>query len=157
MPSAVPDRLPTGGAGAKVVTIRRNRFWLGAGCALVIALGLASRRYPGWLPAFVGKYPGDALWALMVFLGCSGCWPRASTSRIAGLAFAASCLVEFSQLYRAPWLNALRATTPGHLVLGSTFAWPDIAAYAVGVAMGVGIDATLLGVARRAGRRVQTS
>ena len=137
--------------------IRRNRSWLGVGCLLVIALGLASRRYPGLFPAFLGKYPGDVLWALMVFLGCAGCWPRAATSRVAGLAFAASCLVEFSQLYRVPWLNALRATTPGHLVLGSTFAWPDIAAYAVGVLAGALIDASLLGVSSRSGRGTRTS
>lgn len=137
--------------------IRRSRLWLGAGCLLVIALGLASRRYPWLFPEFFGKYPGDALWALMVFLGCAWCWPRASTSRIASLAFAVSCLVEFSQLYRAPWLNALRATTPGHLVLGSTFAWPDIAAYAVGVLAGALVDAARFRVDCGAGRGTRKS
>ena len=44
--------------------------------------------------------------------------------------------VEFSQLYRAPWLDAVRATIPGKLVFGNTFAWPDLVAYAVGIALG---------------------
>lgn len=44
--------------------------------------------------------------------------------------------VEFSQLYHAPWLGAIRATLPGRLVLGTTFHWPDLPACAVGVLSG---------------------
>lgn len=109
----------------------------------VIALGLASRKYPFLFPAVFGKYPGDALWALMVFLGCAFFKPRASTLRLAAVALAISCLDEFSQLYQAPWINAIRRTTMGHLVLGSTFSWGDMAAYAVGIFMGALIDAWL--------------
>ena len=32
-----------------------------------IALGLASRKYPALFPAIFEKYPGDALWAQMVY------------------------------------------------------------------------------------------
>jgi hypothetical protein len=108
--------------------IRRSRWWLVGGIAAVIALGLASRKFPALLPAVFGNQPGDALWALMVFLGWSFCMPRAPTARIAVLAFATACLVEFSQFYQAPWINAIRGTRLGHLVLGSTFTWADIAA-----------------------------
>jgi hypothetical protein len=52
-------------------------------------------------------------------------------------------VVELSQLHQAPWLNAIRNTTMGHLVLGSTFSWLDIAAYAAGVSVGSLIDAVL--------------
>jgi hypothetical protein len=88
-----------------------------------------------------GKYPGDALWALMVFLGCAFFKPRASTLGLAAVALAIACLDEFSQLYQAPWINAIRSTTMGHLVLGSTFSWLDMAAYAVGVSIGALLDA----------------
>jgi hypothetical protein len=44
--------------------------------------------------------------------------------------------VEFSQLYRAPWIDAVRGTIPGRLVLGNTFKWLDLPAYAVGIAFG---------------------
>lgn len=53
--------------------------------AVVIALGLASRRWP-WLPARLGKYPGDALWASMVFFCWAWTLPAASTLRLAALA-----------------------------------------------------------------------
>lgn len=106
----------------------------------VIALGLASRKFPSLFPAIFGKYPGDALWALMVFVGLAFVKPRASTILLAGLAFAISCAVELSQLYQAQWLNAIRGTTLGHLALGSTFSWFDIVAYAVGVLVGALVD-----------------
>lgn len=133
----------------------RSRLWLLVYVVAVIALGLASRKFPTLFPAIFGKYPGDALWALMVFVGLAFVKPRASTAHLSVLAFAISCAIEFSQLYRAPWLNEIRGTTIGHLVLGSTFSWPDIAAYAVGVLVGALIDALLVGVAHfRAGRRL---
>jgi len=129
------------------IAISRNRVGLFAGFVAVIALGLASRKYPSLFPAFFGKYPGDALWALMIFLGLAFVQPQASTSRLAVGAWITSCLVEFSQLYQAPWLNAIRSTTMGHLVLGSTFSWFDLAAYAIGVLVGAFLDGLFVGAA----------
>lgn len=102
----------------------------------VIAAGLASRRYPFLVPVELGKYPGDALWALMVMLLVGLARPRKSTACIAMAALLTSFAVEFSQLYQADWINAIRHTTPGHLVLGSHFNAMDLLAYAVGVATG---------------------
>ncbi len=121
--------------------VPRSRLWLVAGFVAVIILGLASRKYPFLFPVIFGKYPGDALWALMVLLICAFFKPGAATGRLALTALAISCLVEFSQLYQAPWINAIRHTTMGHLVLGSTFSWLDMVAYAVGVSAGALFDA----------------
>ncbi len=119
----------------------RRDFALYAGAVLaVVVLGLASRRLPGLLPAGLGKYPGDALWALMVFFGWGMVLPRLATGRLAFLALATSYAVEFSQLYQAPWINTIRGTILGHLVLGSGFNSPDLLAYAIGVAAGVLCD-----------------
>jgi hypothetical protein len=108
--------------------------------AVVICLGLSSRAEALTLPAFVAKYAGDALWGLMIFLGMGLLLPTRGTAWVAGLAFGMCCLVEFSQLYRAPWLDAARRTWLGALVLGDTFAWRDIAAYLVGVAFGAVVE-----------------
>ena len=107
----------------------------------VIVLGLASRRWPGLLPAGLGKYPGDALWTVLVFVLWGICLPRASSLRITLLALLTSYAVEFSQLCRAPWLDALRHTVPGHLVLGTTFAWPDLLAYTTGALLAFIVEA----------------
>jgi hypothetical protein len=104
---------------------------------VVITLGLLSRRYPQFLPAALGKYPGDALWALMVFFGFGFWFNRVPTVVVALAAFAFSVAMEVSQLYHAPWIDSVRATLPGRLVLGRGFAWGDIAAYSVGISIGV--------------------
>jgi hypothetical protein len=49
-----------------------------------------------------------------------------------GLAF----LVEISQLYHAPWIDSIRQTTLGALVLGFGFLWTDLVCYSVGIATG---------------------
>jgi Protein of unknown function (DUF2809) len=84
----------------------------------------------------VTKYGGDALWALMVFLGVGFLFPSWGTVPVAGLAAVVPCAVEFSQLYHAPWIDAVRQTLLGRLALGDTFAWADILAYLVGIAFG---------------------
>ena len=45
----------------------RLRLILAAVITATIALGLASRKYPALFPAIFEKYPGDALWAQMVY------------------------------------------------------------------------------------------
>jgi hypothetical protein len=132
----------------KSIETSRSRLWLLVCVVAVIALGLASRRFPSLFPAVLGKYPGDALWAMMVFVGLAFIKPRASTTGLAVLALAISCAVEFLQLYQAPWLNTIRATTLGHLALGSAFSWGDIMAYGVGVLIAALVDALLVGSMR---------
>lgn len=102
---------------------------------VVIMLGLASRAR--FAQPVVGKGVGDALWALMVFLGVGWLWPKLPTGRAAVCALLLAWLIEFSQLYQAPWIDAVRHTTIGALVLGRGFLWTDLVCYAVGVAAGV--------------------
>lgn len=128
----------------------RVRWVYAAAALLVIALGLASRRLPGVSSILLGKLPGDALWALMIFVLAGIALPRGSTHRVALVALAICFAVEFSQLYQAPWIESIRRTTLGHLVLGSRFHWPDLPAYALGVASGAIIE---WWVARRSRRR----
>ena len=118
----------------------RSRFWYGLAGALVIALGLASRQYAAVLPAFVAEYAGDTLWALMVFLIVGLLAPRWSSLRVAAAALAISFAVEVSQLYHAPWIDAIRDTRVGGLVLGFGFLWSDLACYTLGVALGVMLE-----------------
>ena len=106
----------------------------------VIAGGLLWRSKLMPLSPFASKYGGDALWALMVFVGFGLLLPRLSTLMLAVLATGFAVIVEFSQLYHAPWIEAMRATLPGRLILGSTFNWPDLPAYALGVALGACVE-----------------
>jgi hypothetical protein len=106
----------------------------------VVAAGLLWRSGIIPLPGWLSNNGGDALWALMVFVGFGFLFPRASTLAVALVALTFAWGVEFSQLYYAPWIDAIRATIPGRLVLGTTFNWPDLPAYAVGIALGAWVE-----------------
>lgn len=101
---------------------------------LTIALGLFSRKiaYP-YLPEIINDYFGDALWAVMIFLIFRFTFFNKDTRYIAIISLAFCFLIETSQLYHAPWIAAIRATTLGGLVLGSGFLWSDLFAYYIGV------------------------
>lgn len=122
---------------------RRRLLQVGATVA-VIALGLASRAYPQYLPAALGKYPGDALWAMMIVFALGAIATRMRTWQLALWSLLICFGVEFSQLLQAPWLVALRAHPLGHLVLGSHFGWVDLIAYTAGVAIAALVDAAAL-------------
>ena len=69
---------------------------------------------------------------------------RRSTARLAGRALVIVFAVEFSQLYHAPWADAIRGTWLGGLVLGSGFLWSDLACYTIGVGVAAGVDVRLV-------------
>ena len=108
--------------------------------ALAVIFGLGSRRCAHALPGFISAYAGDTLWALAVFFGIGLVLPRASTGTIAPLAIAFSVAVELSQLYHAPWIDAIRHTKIGGLFLGFDFVWSDLVCYGIGVALGVSLE-----------------
>lgn len=118
---------------------RRRPFYL-LWIALTIGSGLLLRSRFVSLPEFAEKYGGDLLWALMVFFGFGLICQRESTFRIGLHALGFAWAVEFSQLYRAEWIDGIRATRIGHLVLGATFNAPDLLAYAAGAALGMALE-----------------
>jgi hypothetical protein len=122
---------------------RRRLLQVGA-TVLVIALGLASRAYPQFVPEALGKYPGDALWAMMIFFALGAIATRMRTWQLALTALLICFAVEFGQLYQAPWIVSLRAHPLGHLVLGSHFGWVDLLAYTAGVAIAALVDKAAL-------------
>ena len=113
-------------------------------CTLaLIALGLASRAWRELLPAFAGEYAGDTIWAAMVYCGFGVLFPGWSIAQRALAALGFSFCIEISQLYHAPWIDAIRANRFAKLVLGDTFVWSDLVCYAVG-AMGAAISDRLV-------------
>lgn len=112
----------------------------GALLVLTVALGLASRRFADVLPDFLAEYAGDALWAAMVFWIAALVFPRAATVHLAAAAFGVALVVELSQLYHAPWIDVIRGTRLGALVLGYGFLWSDLVCYAAGAGLAALID-----------------
>jgi hypothetical protein len=104
-------------------------------CSLggVIALGLASRRWP--LPGLLAEHTGDALYTVAAFLSFALVLPRRSRMLLAGLAFASSSLVECSQLLDHDLLLLARSSRLGGWILGHGFQWADFVAYLAGAAV----------------------
>ena len=95
------------------------------------------------LPAPARDILGDALWAALIFWLVSLAAPRAAVGWRTPTALGVCFAVEFSQLISADWLTSVRATSLGHLFLGSSFDLRDLAAYAGGVAVAAVLDTLL--------------
>lgn len=98
--------------------------------ASLIGLGLASRKIN-----CISAEIGDALWAMAVYAFLRVLCPNTRHVYIALASLFLSFAVEFSQLIHYKWLDALRSTWIGHMLLGQGFLWLDLVAYSVGIAI----------------------
>ncbi|WP_142337667.1 DUF2809 domain-containing protein [Bacillus sp. AFS059628] len=115
---------------------KRNRLLYATFTIIVIILGLSSRKLAFALPALLNDYLGDALWALMIFIGFGFLFSKIETKKLAFISLLFCYGIELSQLYHAEWIDSIRATTLGGLVLGYGFLWNDLVAYTIGVGVG---------------------
>ncbi len=123
--------------------MRKRRLSL-ALMLLVIAVGLPTRLAPDMLPTFMVEYAGDALWALAIFLGFGFILPTSRTRTLFLLSLVVTWGIEFSELYQADWINAIRRTLLGGLILGYTFLPLDLLLYLIGIGAGVVLEKFLL-------------
>lgn len=123
---------------------KRNRAIYGIITLFVILLGLASRLYLEYLPSFLASYAGDTLWGLMVFLGIAFVFNQKPAKWVFIAAIIFSFSIELSQLYQAEWINSIRHTVPGGLILGFGFLWSDLISYFIGISIGVLFEKTVM-------------
>lgn len=125
-------------------TSKRVRFYYSIAIMITIVLGLASRIYAYTLPDILSDHAGDALWAIMIYIGIRIIWVHKSL--LFAVIFSLLCcyLIECSQLYQAVWINEIRHTMIGGLVLGKGFLWIDLLRYTVGILIAVGLDNMIL-------------
>lgn len=123
--------------------MRDKMIYCGA-VLIAIVLGLSSRAFGDRLPPFAANHLGDALWAAMVY--CA--FRTLLTHRALGLSLVLSLIfsysIEFSQLYQGDWINGLRSTVAGGLILGKGFLWIDLLRYTVGIGFVYGLDRVCL-------------
>jgi hypothetical protein len=131
--------------------VKLRAVFVAAALATIVA-GLAVHLGGSGLSTGARDFLGDALWAMMMVWWVSAGWPRARAVVRAVVALAISWMVELSQLYHSPMLDAVRDTTFGRLTLGTGFDARDLLAYAVGV---VGASVVEGVVRRRASSRTQ--
>ncbi len=123
--------------------IKRNRFLYIIATLIVIISGLASRKLSGYMPETVNMYLGDALWALMIYIYVGIIFRKLPIKRTAIYSLLFCYLIELSQLYHAQWIDQIRNTRLGGMVLGFGFLWSDILAYSMGIGFGLLIESTI--------------
>ena len=120
------------------MTNKRNRLAYSLVLGVVIVAGLLSRSSVAvYLPSFISTYAGDTLWSLALFLTICILFPGLRLVFVALLTIVISFSVEFSQIYQAGWINAIRSNRIGALFLGVGFKLSDLPCYTVGCFMGV--------------------
>jgi len=126
---------------------RKSYFFL---IVFTVFLGLSSRKFSILFPEIINQYLGDALWALMVYWLFRFIKPSLTFLNTSLFALLFSYSIEISQLYHANWIDSIRKTTLGGLILGFGFLWSDILAYSIGVFIGFLLDTILKNISKTA-------
>jgi len=105
--------------------------------AVVVPVGFALKYYSGpgrwWANNWGASFAYEMFFLALVFLAVPR---REKLGAFAVGVCVATCVLEFLQLWKPPWLEAVRATYVGRAVLGNAFSWRDLPAYPLGCLIG---------------------
>ncbi|MEK3981236.1 DUF2809 domain-containing protein [Psychrobacillus sp. FSL K6-2836] len=116
-----------------------KRIYYAIAILFSIVLGLASR-YINALPNFIVNHAGDTLWAIMVYFLFRFIFVRNSQYLALWQGFIFCFFIEFSQLYQVDWINTIRGTLLGALILGKGFLVVDLMRYSIGLVLACMMD-----------------
>ncbi len=121
---------------------------------LIVALGLVLRRLrpgadPSTLQGFISTYAPDTLWGILITMCLAAAFPRWRPLRVTLTALALTTAIELTQLTSVTPLPWLRSFAVPRFLLGTQFAWTDIACLLAAAA----ISFALLHLIDRAPRR----
>ncbi|WP_019156549.1 ribosomal maturation YjgA family protein [Robertmurraya massiliosenegalensis] len=114
-------------------TLKNKRLIYIVATILCMILGLASRKIAHLLPLFVAENAGDMIWAMMIYFGFRFLLIQKNLFTTVVISFLFCFCIEFSQLYQASWINQIRRTVVGGLILGKGFLTIDLIRYSVGI------------------------
>ncbi len=101
---------------------------------LTVLLGVGTFLLRGTAMDGIADFVGGALYVIALIFFILTLAPRLAESplRICTIAFLITCAIECLQLWHPSFLESIRATLPGRLILGNTFSWIDFPVYFVG-------------------------
>jgi glycopeptide antibiotics resistance protein len=111
---------------------------------ITILLGLASRKFSQHLLLFIADNAGDVLWAMMIYFGFRFFLVRKSLLTAIWISVSFCFFIEFSQLYQEDWINQIRDTLLGALILGKGFLTVDLLRYTAGIIIATVVDRVTL-------------
>lgn len=130
----------------KIIT--RSRIIFACAIVFLCASALYVRKISGTDPNFFNVYYPDTAWTMAVYCGFGLLFDRGVKLNFpAALIF--SYLIEISQLFSTPFLNAARANVIGGLILGYGFLWSDIVCYTVGALICFAVEMTIRKTAKK--------
>jgi hypothetical protein len=103
---------------------------------IITPLGFYTKFYDGagsrWVSDSLGGLLYVVFWCLVIFF----VFPKSRPLLVASAVFLVTCLLEFLQLWRPPFLEFLRSFFIGRTILGSSFNWLDFPYYLGGSVVG---------------------
>ena len=102
----------------------------------LVAIGLASKFYQGPLAFWVNNSFSSLFYEMFWIFLVIFIWLRLSPGWVAFWVFIVTSALEFMQLWKPPFLQAIRSTLIGRLLLGTTFVWGDFLYYLIGCVLG---------------------
>jgi hypothetical protein len=107
-----------------------------ASLAIIVPTGFYSKFYRGpgahWVNDSLDGVFYEIFWCLLLSIVL----PRTEPRALAGAVLAATCVLEFLQLWHPVFLEALRSTFLGATILGTTVDWSDFPYYFAGSGIG---------------------
>jgi hypothetical protein len=107
---------------------------------VLIVFALYLRSIWKYLPYSINFWIGDFLWAVMLYCASMAIFAPSNKYRMTIVLVVFCWIIECSQAWHEPWLDAFRNTTIGGLLLGHGFLWSDILAYTAGVLVAYWMD-----------------
>ncbi|MCK4357390.1 MAG: DUF2809 domain-containing protein [Candidatus Cloacimonetes bacterium] len=99
---------------------------------IIIPLGFATKFYNGiyanWVNNSLCGVFYEIFWCLVIFF----IFTKLSPLNIATIVFIITSLLEFTQLWKSPFLEIIRKNFIGRTLIGSSFIWSDFFYYLIG-------------------------
>jgi hypothetical protein len=99
---------------------------------LLIPIGILSKFYQGIFQDWINNSLGGILYVIAWIAFILLIKPRLNPKWVAVLVFLATAFLEILQLWHPPFLEVIRSTLIGRLLLGTTFVLSDFIYYAIG-------------------------
>ncbi len=124
-------------ASSKVQSQRLLQYRMILIVSIIIILPLGYWvRFHSPAPEWINDLLGSVAYQIFLMMLVAVFLPKTAPVWLAIWVCLFSCAIEFLQLWQPPFLQAIRATLPGRLILGNTFSWSDFPSYFIGSFVG---------------------
>lgn len=103
---------------------------------VIVPIGFLTKFYTGPAQDWVNDSLGGLFYEIFWCLGFAFLFSKVNPVKIAIWVFAATCLLEFLQLFHWPILEIIRSHFIGRTILGNSFNWMDFPYYIAGSVIG---------------------